>query len=249
MSPDIHVLTGAYAADALDDDERDMFEQHLAVCDACAREVAELQATTARLAAGVAQEPPSGMKDAVMARIDEVRQDPPPVSREPVRRPSRPWATRIVAAAAAVLLLAVVGLAATVARLDGRLDALQDHDQQVAQVLAAPDADVVGGTSNAVVPRDATARAVVSRRLGQAVFLASSLPPAGDERTYELWLIGADGAAPAGLFDAGADGQVTQVLSGDLRTAVAIGVTLEPAGGSSQPTSDPIIVLDLPAGT
>ena len=47
---DLHTLTGAYAADALDPVERDAFERHLQECADCRQEVAELRATTARLA-------------------------------------------------------------------------------------------------------------------------------------------------------------------------------------------------------
>ena len=45
MSPDLHHLSGAYAVDALDRDERDAFEHHLSVCDACRAEVPSLFGT------------------------------------------------------------------------------------------------------------------------------------------------------------------------------------------------------------
>ena len=47
---ELHTLTGAYATDALDADERGAFEQHLESCGSCRLEVAELRATAARLA-------------------------------------------------------------------------------------------------------------------------------------------------------------------------------------------------------
>ena len=50
---DLHKLTGAYAVDALDDLERARFEQHLAECDDCRAEVAELRETAALLADSV----------------------------------------------------------------------------------------------------------------------------------------------------------------------------------------------------
>ena len=40
---DVHKLTGAYAMDALDELERARFEQHLATCEDCRAEVAELR--------------------------------------------------------------------------------------------------------------------------------------------------------------------------------------------------------------
>ncbi|HEV2637671.1 MAG TPA: anti-sigma factor [Actinocrinis sp.] len=77
MSADIHVLTGAYACDALDLGEQDAFEEHLAGCESCALEVAELRATTAALAAAEAVEPPEALRERVLAQIAVTRQLPP----------------------------------------------------------------------------------------------------------------------------------------------------------------------------
>jgi len=79
MNADIHVLTGAYACDALDPSELGAFEEHLAHCDSCAQEVAELRATAAALAAAEAVEPPAGLRERVMAEIAITRQQAPVV--------------------------------------------------------------------------------------------------------------------------------------------------------------------------
>jgi anti-sigma-K factor RskA len=88
---------------------------------------------------------------------------------------------------------------------------------------------------------------VFSEQLGMAVFVAAGLsaPPAG--KTYQLWFVRADGARPAGLFQPDANGQATQVLEGDLAGAEAMAFTVEPAGGSAQPTSKPLLTLPLTA--
>ena len=78
--PDLHTLTGAYAVDALPDDERERFEDHLAVCAACEQEVRELQATAARLGAISVAAPPPSMRARVLAEIDSVRQEHPAAS-------------------------------------------------------------------------------------------------------------------------------------------------------------------------
>src|SRR5680860_709669 len=77
--PDIHTLTGAYAVDALPDDEREEIEQHLGVCDACAQEVAELQATASRLGAASYRAPSPGLRERVLVEIDATRQQRPRV--------------------------------------------------------------------------------------------------------------------------------------------------------------------------
>ena len=56
---EVHNLTGAYALDALDDIERARFEQHLATCEDCRAEVAELRETAALLAETTAVTPPA----------------------------------------------------------------------------------------------------------------------------------------------------------------------------------------------
>jgi anti-sigma-K factor RskA len=69
-----------------------------------------------------------------------------------------------------------------------------------------------------------------------------SAPPPG--RVYELWLQDPQGEfAPAGLMPVAGD--QTLLLEGDASQAVAAGITIEPAGGSPQPTTEPIALFDL----
>jgi anti-sigma-K factor RskA len=244
VSPDIHTLTGAYAADALPEDERRFFEQHLAACDACAQEVAELQATAARLGAASYEPPPPGLKDAVLAEIDQVRQEPPRTGpagegASPSRRRGR-WSSLAMPAAAAVVV-AVLGLGAVVANLSTRLSEVETHATQLTDVLAASDAQLV----EAEGPDGSRARVVLSATRGEAVFLVAGMDPAPHEHTYELWLIDDAGATPAGVFDVDERGRATRVMTGDLGSTLAIGVTVEPEGGSPRPTTDPVMVVEL----
>ncbi len=77
--PDIHTLTGAYAADALDGVERDEFEPTCGTCRACRDEVAELAATTARLADGRRPARSAALRDRVLAETARTRQLSPRV--------------------------------------------------------------------------------------------------------------------------------------------------------------------------
>jgi anti-sigma-K factor RskA len=87
---------------------------------------------------------------------------------------------------------------------------------------------------------------VVSPSLGSAVFIADEVAGVPDGRTYQLWLIGADGSATsAGTFTPGSNGRAAVVLSGSLADTAAVGVTVEPDGGSTQPTSEPVLALPL----
>jgi len=64
-----------------------------------------------------------------------------------------------------------------------------------------------------------------------------------------MWFIGAGGARPAGLVpSAAAPGAPTPpVLASGLASGDRVGVTVEPAGGTSRPPTTPIVVLTVPA--
>lgn len=247
MSADIHTLTGAYAVDALPDDEREMFEVHLDACDACRQEVAELQATAARLGSASAVTPPPGLRDAVLGRIDDVRQEAPPrpASRQEVTSisPARRWLSSVAAPAAAIVAIAVLGLSAVVANLGNRIDQLETSTTQLTDVMAAADAQVIdvdtGGPE--------TVRVVMSTARNEAVFLVDGMEAAPDGHAFVLWLIDDQGAAePAGTLSVDERGRATRVLAGELSTTVAIGVTVEPDDQPiRQPTTDPIMVAEL----
>ena len=86
-------------------------------------------------------------------------------------------------------------------------------------------------------------RAIGTRTARGAV---AGLPPAPGGRTYQLWYVGSDEVArSAGLLTADREGRGELLLDGDATTAAAVGMTLEPAGGSPRPTTDPIVVLAL----
>jgi anti-sigma-K factor RskA len=80
VTSDLHQLTGAYAADALDDElERRSFENHLVTCETCREEVRTLRETAAALSAAVAHTPPVGLRLRVMGQIAQTAQEPPAI--------------------------------------------------------------------------------------------------------------------------------------------------------------------------
>jgi anti-sigma-K factor RskA len=106
------------------------------------------------------------------------------------------------------------------------------------QVLDAPDASRLSQT----FPGGATATIVRSPALGRAVIVTSKMPSAPQGKVYQLWLQDRSGhMSSAGVMPAGSD--LVVVLEGDARTATAAGISVEPAGGSAQPTSDPIALF------
>ncbi|MEX2562965.1 MAG: anti-sigma factor [Nitriliruptoraceae bacterium] len=241
---DVHTLTGAYVANALSDDERRFFERHLGGCSTCAAEVASLLTVTTRLAASSEIEPPAGMKSAVMVQIDETPQARRNrLSGRPRRTHARPVGVieRTLLPVAAVLALIAVVSTVMVANLSTRVDELEVATQRMTDVMNAEDGQFIQMEG----PGGSRVRVVMSPQLGTVVFMVAGMEPAPHEHTYEVWLLGESQPLPVGLFDVDAAGRATHLVVEDMSGVEAIGVTIEPAGGSPVPSSDPIMVVPL----
>jgi anti-sigma-K factor RskA len=237
---EIHTLAGAYALDALTEIERAGFARHLASCEACAVEVAELSETASRLGAAAWEAPPPGLRTAVLSEVTRTRQVPARRD-EPATRDEfavRRW-RRWTAAAVAAGVVAIGGVATTVVIEERRVDQIAAEQARLTAVLAAGDAtvrsaDVTGGGRVTVA---------MSPSLDQGVVLVSQLPEPPAGKAYQLWLITGNSPASVGVMAAGQrDGTVAL---DSLGTADTLGVTVEPEGGSDQPTSDPIAGVPL----
>ncbi|MEU1296205.1 anti-sigma factor [Streptomyces sp. NPDC005840] len=245
---DAHTLTGAYALDALDDGERDAFEAHMARCEPCAQEVRDFTATAGRLALATTGRAPRHLRSQVLRRIGEEPQEHPgsPAASSGRARTPQGKALRWALAACAA---GIVALGTTTVwqyhRTDDarhRAEALQAQSDRVATVLAAPDARVAATS----LTSGARGSVVVSRSIGKAVFIASDMaaPPPG--KVYQLWFADGGHMRPAGLMDASRTNQ-SVLMDGRVGEATGVGITLEPASGSRQPTSTPLATMALPA--
>ncbi|MGY0066398.1 anti-sigma factor [Streptomyces sp. QTS137] len=258
---DLHSLAAPYALDALEPAERVRFERHLATCRRCAAEVRVLAEDAVRLAWSTAAPAPPALRDRVMAAVRTTPQDPAPApgSREQTRArapqlPPHVWGTGPVpqagrrhrmplfvpfATATAAAALVVAALFAVQAdQTQDQLTAERDRAREIAHVLAAPDAlansgrDARGGTIGVI--------ASASERSAVVTLGGYDNPPNG--RVRQLWLM-RPGAQPRslGLFESGAP-----LVASDLDTsATSLAVTVEPDGGSPQPTTQPVVQLAL----
>lgn len=257
---DIHALSGAYAMDALDDLERAQFKRHLAQCPECAAEVESLQEATAMLAETTAVAPPPELRARLLAEIKTVRPLPPLSAGQPAadatrapdqqsapesdqqadltptsHRTGRPWLRGLVAAAAVVALL---GAGGAVWQPWNNDSTSQNQISAADRVLAAPDAT----THTRRIAGGGEVTLVASKSLNKFVVTTKDLPALTDDQVYEMWLQDAErGMVPAGLMSAS---DATVVLDGNVANAVGAGITVEPAGGSSVPTSDPVVLFD-----
>jgi anti-sigma-K factor RskA len=244
MTIDIHALSGAYAVDALDDDERAQFELHLAECAECRAEVASLREASALLAETTTTTPSAGLRDRVLADIGGVRPLPPETAdvdddhHEPgatvtALAPRRRRATAWLAAAAAAVVIGTGGI------VWQQLD--DDPQSRVEQIQAASDVqrfNLPVASGEAVVYR--------SESLNQAAIVTHDMPAAPGGHAYALWLQHDDDMVPAGVMPSGPDNEV--VLSGDAASADGFGITIEEAGAETdEPEGDVVAVVEFDA--
>lgn len=249
---DPHTLAGAYVLDAIDDEvERRRFERHLAGCAECAQEITGFTETAARLGVAVAAEPPPGLRARVLAEIEQVRQLPPALSpAAPSRRVWRvAWRPWLAAVSVAAALAVVAGLGVSTVQARQELAQARRAEQRIAAVLSADDARTITAPAApaAGAGRGGRGTVVLSRSHGVLVFWAAGLgePPAG--RVYQLWQLAPGRITSAGLLASTGSGGTMPVLAAIRAGAGQVGVTVEPAGGSRQPTSTPLLLVDMPA--
>ena len=227
MTPDIHTLAGAYVLDAIEPDERASFETHLSQCDSCRHEVAALRRAAASLGASLATAPPPGLRTRVLALAERTPQLPPSVRDLPSAAPRRRRTTRWLAAAAAVVAFVAGGVAVQ--------QALEDHRPAAitaAQVFGSTDAQ-----TRTIAMSGGQARIALSRKLGLIAVDASDMPPLPGGRVYQLWVIDDTGPHSAGVVDR--PNLTLAIPDPDAQVAM----TTEPAGGSAQPTTEPLFAV------
>ena len=259
ISPDDLAL---YALEALSLDESAAMREHLSECDECQTELARLRGDMAMIALSVDQEPlPLGARDRFLQKISSdtqnaKRSDPSPIRLTP-KFAGAGWSGWIAAAAA---LVVAVSLGFEVASLTGRLhesenkvaslESGQSRAKQMEELLTAPTAQRVLLTAPKTPPSP-TGRVVYLPSRGALLLQANNLAPVPVGKTYELWVIPADGTAPipAGLFrpDTAGNGSVLLPPIPKGVNAKAFGVTLEDAAGSKTPTAPILLAGAVPA--
>jgi anti-sigma-K factor RskA len=149
---------------------------------------------------------------------------------------TRTPAALLVAAAAAILLFVGGGFAGSL---------ISQNNFEVAQATALAEIQSASDAEEAVaqLPDGSTATLIWSLEQRRSAVLIDELPALPSGQTYQLWYIGADGPIPDGTFDPAQDGKTWRVLDGFMTGGDAVGITVEPEGGSEEPTTDPIVVI------
>src|SRR5581483_3862956 len=149
-----------------------------------------------------------------------------------------PWLAGAVATAG-IALAVVFGLAQ--AHTEQQLNQARAQNQAIAAVLAAPDARLIAQRTSA----GGVATVVLDTARHALIVTTSGLPSLPGGKVYQLWLIGPRQTVSAGLLPAPTSGRTAPVLASGLAPGDKLGLTVEPAPGSAQPTTTPILALPL----
>ena len=245
-------LVAAYALGVLPSAEQGRVAAFILADPEARREYDDLR-STANFVGLAAEEPVDSTRSARMKErlMAVVRSDVMPRSTAfSASRSSAMWGTTLAAAAAVVFALGSViqnfGLRSDlhdaqtrVAVLQSRIDADRHtvaRDRSMLTDLTASDAKRFTVAYGTVVLR------------GAHVYLAlASLPPLPRGKVYQAWTLarGAKTVAPSVTFVPNADGTTLVPLPEDAGNLTAVALSVEPEGGSRQPTTKPAFVQPL----
>jgi len=235
MSAEEHVfdLLPSYALDCLDEDETILVSEHLAVCVDCRAELSACQFTVDQLALAQPETvPPPELKTRLMERIqpapstDQARLSWRDAFAIFLRHTAPAWG------AAGLLLLLVLGVSNI--WLWQRVNQQEESQSDIMRTVA------LSGTE--VIP-DASGLIVISLDGEHGTLVVDGLPPLDESHQYQLWLIDDGQRQSGGVFSVDQEGYGALWVSSPkpLSDYSAVGITIEPAGGSPGPTGDRVL--------
>lgn len=261
-------LFSGFALNALNQTESDEVLRHAAADPAARKELDSLQQTAAYLSLTVPEvQPPTSLKINVMNAIRTVEQLPADAAEthfedlatQSIARPYkgedaeksmhsvRQKPQKFFALAAGILLIASGALGAMAWNLNSQqqqmnalIQTMKSEQDTMIQILSAPDMQ----SKSQKLENGATIRLSYSAETGAMAVLAHSMPELAEGKGYELWLISAEKAIPAGMLDL-SDASATAMITGPMEGITHFGITVEPATGSPAPTSEPILLQSL----
>jgi Anti-sigma-K factor rskA/Putative zinc-finger len=221
---------GSYVLNALTEDETRDYEAHLTTCAECRSEVSELRmAAEALPVSPLPMVPPPALKARIMAEVEREAALLASASSAPRTEPAqrkRRWSfprlpLPAVAFACAALIAGVVAGGLLFGGGDG---SRYEFESTIPEASAELDVREHG-----------------------AIIVADNLPQPDPGKVYMVW-IQRPGHAPeptSALFTPRRDGSATASVTGDLEGVETVLVNTEPLGGSTTPTSQPVLVASL----
>jgi anti-sigma-K factor RskA len=222
----------AYALGALDPEETAALEAHLQTCESCRDELADYRAVSTGLMASLPPRPPrASVKRALQKRV---------AGQVPRERAGFRWPFGQVAVGAllvALLALNVLTVSQVYSLRQQQAEAEQRRatEQTALAMLAYPTTQTVTFNDNGI-----SGSLLVDKQRNLVAVFAWHLPDPPAGKTYQVWLVDPKGDRTSGGFLVPEANYpfVTSIIwpTQPLRNFTSLGVTVEPAGGSQQPT-------------
>jgi anti-sigma-K factor RskA len=234
MFDETHVLEllPAFALGNLDSNEADLVEDHLLSCWLCRAESKTFEEVAEQLSfAAPASLPSPGLKDRLLQRVQVARPQP----RVPVQAVRRPWLERLLPVWGLASVGLIIALAAFSLSLWQRLNQLE--------FITAPGGMRAIPLSTTDAASNATGFVLVGADGRNGAVVVDGLPPLSEGQQYQLWLI-RDGERTSGAVfstDEKSYGGTRIKVAGSLLEYSAVDVTIEPAGGSPEPTGSLVL--------
>ncbi|HEX2991355.1 MAG TPA: anti-sigma factor [Anaerolineales bacterium] len=230
----IHDLLPGYAIGSLDADELKRVEEHLSSCWICRNELSAFQTVADELAfAAPLAAPSADAKERLMQRVQSAR---PKEQERPVHTaPARPFWERLLPAWGLASLFLILGLAASSFVLWQRV-----NNPEFATAPGGMRAVPLSATDAAP---GATGFVLISADGDDGALVVDGLPPLGEEQEYQLWLI-RDGERTSGAVFSTDERSYAGMRIRAPRSLLdysAVGITIEPTGGSPNPTGAQVL--------
>lgn len=252
-----------YALGALDGEDLQTFEAHVRSCVHCQQQLAVARAQVALLGMTVDPiVPPASLKANLLQKAREVHptgmKQTTTTSATSAAPRRRHWGLRFsLAFAAAAIILGFITAwlwkqnqmhEQVIGNMQAELQQAQQQTQKdnltmhaMAQVVGAPDTIQVTLLQQPSGP-PGQAHVLYNARTGTLVY-SGEVSPAPGGKSYQLWLVPANGApVSAGLVGANQQNGAIVVQLQQGISPKAFAVTVEPQGGSPQPTGPKVLV-------
>jgi anti-sigma-K factor RskA len=231
MSQENHVLDSlpAFALSALEEDEARLVSEHLGGCYRCRTELQAFQEIADQLSLAVPEARPSAaLKPRLMERIHGLSPKRP-------QSAGKLFPARLLPVGAMVALLLIVALAVSNLWLWQRLNQLE--------VLAGPLGMRAIALQNTEAAPGASGFVVISADGEDGVLVVDELPTLDPQREYQLWLAGEESSVSGAVFSVDESGYRGLRIEApeSLLVYSAVYITIEPAGGSANPTGEQVM--------
>jgi anti-sigma-K factor RskA len=232
-------LKDVFVLGALPEEERREFEKYLAEHPERQAEIDELTTVAGLLALSPQeQEPLPELRQSIMGVVEAEAGRPRVESRSGLAHMRELVGVRGLALGAAVAML-VIGLfvwnmvlQGELRDLQGQIQSMQSHQASRMVALKGPGAAHGARAELIVLHND------------RAVLIAEDMPPVPEAKTFQIWVIEDNVPKGSGLFEARKEWDAV-VVENPLGGADAIAVSVEPDGGSPEPTTDPMLTAKL----